>query len=70
MSTLPKKTNPNPVNTSAQGNGVLQNGTDNLLVIVICVSPTPIVDHKIALSMKLAGIVGGGVLVVIPIEFM
>ena len=46
MSTPDEKVNAKPVNVSVQGNGVLQNGNDASLVIVIVVSPTSIVDSS------------------------
>ena len=61
MSTLPEKTNANPVNTSGQGVvDVEQNGAVSSLVIVILVSPTSIVESSTAPAGKCAGIKDGG----------
>jgi hypothetical protein len=61
MSTSPKKTKPNPVNTSGQGVvDTEQNGAADSLVMVIFVSPTSIVESSDTPGGKCAGIKDGG----------
>ena len=72
MSTPLEKVNPKPAkvlghDVSVPGQNGVPDGAS--LVIVIWVSPTAMAVSVSASSKKVTGIVGGGVSVVIPIEF-